>query len=73
VSEVPSASLGVATVQGVAAVTVATFQKSLDNLLEETDKILPGFLPEGGATAWREDMKANSTRAQKFCYEAWGF
>lgn len=72
-SKAPSLSAGTGTAQGVAAVTVATFKASLDTLLVETDKVLPGFLPEGGAPAWREEMKEKSTRGQKFVYEGLGF
>gem|GEM_PF-6131808 len=73
VTLMPSASLAAGTAQGVGAVTSATAKKSFEYLLEETDKIIPGFLPEGGAEAYWNARKAEATAAQRFGFEAWGW
>ncbi|MBI4347980.1 MAG: hypothetical protein HY553_14080 [Elusimicrobia bacterium] len=70
--KIPGAGLAVGTAQGVAAVTTTVFRRSWDQFLEESEKVVPGVLPEGGAKAFWSGMKDDLSTGQKAVFEVLG-
>lgn len=72
VSNIPKTGFASGTVAIVGGVTTKVFRKSWDRVLIETDKIVPGMIPEGGVEEWWQDMKRKSTTGQRGVMEYFG-
>lgn len=69
---IPGAGLATATAQGVGQVTASAMRRSWDHFVEETEKVVPGVLPEGGADAFWKGMKEEATSGQRAVFESLG-
>lgn len=72
VGKIPGATLGAGTAQAVGQVTTSVARRSWDHFLEESEKVVPGVLPDGGAAQWWTDMKSEATTGQRAVFEYLG-